>query len=251
MSGTVAVVTTCFNQADYIEQAIQSVAEQDTTAKVLHVVVDDGSSDGSLAILRDYEERFAHLRVLSITNRGMAGAFNAGLMALPDEVEYVVIIAGDDWLETNFVEECLSALTPDTHMVCTGMRRVTEPGVGGYKARGIRRDEIPKVRNPTVDQLWEWEMTYAWGCALFRREVLIEAGGFHPHVGGDCDWDLWIDLHVRGYQLAYAENTRFYYLFNPGSMNRSKTAAEWDAARLEMRRHHRRTDGPLPGPEFS
>jgi glycosyltransferase involved in cell wall biosynthesis len=249
MPPVVAVVTTCYNQADLIEQVLLSVAGQVTSAKVLHVVVDDGSSDGSLEILRDYESRFEHLRVLSITNRGMAGAFNAGLMALPGDVEYVVIIAGDDWLEDTFVEECLRALTPETHMVCTSMRRVIEPGVGGYKARGVIRSEIPEVRSPTVEQLWEWETTYAWGCALFRREVLVEAGGFHPGVGGDCDWDLWIDLHVRGYQLAYTEKTCFYYLYNPNSMNRSKTAQEWDAARLEMRRHHRRLT--LPGPEFS
>lgn len=239
----VAVVSTCFNQVDLIEQAIQSVADQVTTAKVSHIVVDDGSTDGSLELLRDCETRFDNLRVLSVTNRGMAGAFNAGLMALPDEVEYVVILAGDDWLETNFVLECLAAMTPDTQMVCPAMRRVMYPGHDHLKL------EVPRRLNPTLAQVWEWKTTYAWAVALFRREVLVEAGGFHPHVGGDCDWDMWVDLVARGYRLAYTDKTWFYYRYVATSMNRTKTREEWDGARDEMRRHHRM--GTLPGPEFS
>ena len=75
------------------------------------------------------------------------------------------------------------------------------------------------------------------------------AGGFHPHVGGDCDWDMWIDLAIRGYRFAYTDNTCYYYLYRPGSNTRNKTPKIWDEHRLEMRRHFRRLT--LPGPEFS
>jgi hypothetical protein len=129
------------------------------------------------------------------------------------------------------------------------MRRVTQAGVGGYARDTVTRAEIPGPESPTLEQMWTWDKTYAWGCSLFRREVLIEAGGFHPHVGGDCDWDLWIDLIARGYRLAYTDKTCFFYRYSPDSMNRSKTAADWDAARQEMSRHHRRAT--LPGPEFT
>jgi glycosyltransferase involved in cell wall biosynthesis len=248
-AAVVAVVTTCYNQVEFIEKAIQSVADQVTSAKVSQIVVDDGSTDGSLELLRDCEARFDHLRVLSITNRGMAGAFNAGLMALPEDVEYVVIIAGDDWLDGNYVKECLAALTPDVDMVCSAMRRVTQAGVGGYANSRVTPSQSLGPDSPTFEQMWTWDRTYAWGCSLFRREVLIESGGFHPHVGGDCDWDLWVDLIARGYRLAFTDKTCFFYRYSPDSMNRSKTAAHWNAARAEMRRHHH--GSTLPGPEFS
>ncbi|MFA5052994.1 MAG: glycosyltransferase family 2 protein [Parcubacteria group bacterium] len=248
MPPVVAVVTTCFNQVNYIKNILEAVTNQETEARVLHIIVDDDSRDGSYGVLREYEDSHDHVRVLRVTNRGGASAFNAGLMALPDEVEYVVIIGGDDWFENNFISECLSAIG-DAHAVVPQMRRVTSPNIEGWEGSGVLRSELPEIRNPTVEQLWEWNTTYAYGVAMFRREVLVEMGGYHPGVGGDYDWDLWIDFANRGYKFAYTDKTCFYYLYLPNSSCRTKTQAIWDQNRLEMRRHHRRKT--LPGPEFN
>jgi len=239
----VAVITTCYNQAGLIGDNIESVIRQQTAAKVLHVICDDGSTDNSLEVLREWESEHPHIRVLSVTNRNMAGAFNACMMALPDEVEYVALIGGDDWFADNFIEECLRALTDDTDMVVPAMERVNYPGYPTF-AR-----EMPRTKNPTLSQIWEWKTTYAWGVALYRRSVIVEAGGWHPFTGGDCDWDMWIDLTVRGHKFAYAPNTCFFYRYVATSMNRTKTKALWDDTRREMQRHHRRDT--MPGPEFS
>lgn len=239
----VAVISTCFNQADLIGDCVESVARQDTSAAVHHVVCDDGSEDGSLAVLRGYEARLPNLRVLSVTNRGMAAAFNACMMALPAEAEFVVLIGGDDWLSDNFISACLAAITPETDMVVPAMRRVDYPG----HLRGQR--EMPLQQNPTFEQVWAWEMTWAWGVSFYRRHVIVEAGGWHPAVGGDCDWDMWVDLVRRGHRFAYAPEACFFYRYVPTSMNRTKTREQWDAARREMQRHFQMPT--LPGPEFS
>jgi len=240
---TVAVITTCFNQADIVGDTIQSVLDQKTPARVHHVICDDGSTDDSLNILREHEARLPKLRVLSVTNRGMAAAFNACMMALPPKADYIVLIGGDDWLSDNFVHECLKALTPDTDMVVPAMRRVHYPGHQEF-AR-----EMPPGRNPTFQQVWEWKTTWAWGVSMYRRSVVVEAGGWHPLVGGDCDWDMWIDLVRRGHKFAYAPKACFFYRYVASSMNRSKTKKDWDDARAEMRRHFRQST--MPGPEFS
>ncbi len=178
-----------------------------------------------------------------MTNRGMAAAFNACMMALPADAEFVVLVAGDDWLSDNFVQECLDALTPETDMVVPAMRRVD------YHGHLQRQREMPLQRNPTFEQVWAWEMTWAWGVSFYRRSVIVEAGGWHPLVGGDCDWDMWVDLVRRGHKFAYAPEACFYYRHVPTSMNRTKTKEHWDAAREEMRRHFRMPF--LPGPEFA
>lgn len=242
-TAVVAVISTCFNQADLIGDCIESVQRQQTAATLHHVICDDGSEDDSLEVLREYEKGLPNLRVLSVTNRGMAAAFNACMMALPAAAEYVVLVAGDDWLSENFVDECLLALTPDTDMVVPAMRRVDYPG-------HLRRQrEMPLQRNPTFEQVWAWEMTWAWGVSFYRRSVIVEAGGWHPLVGGDCDWDMWIDLVRRGHNFAYAPEACFFYRHVPTSMNRTKTKEQWDAARREMMRHFRMD--LMPGPEFA
>lgn len=239
---TVAVITTCYNQADLVPMVVQSVLDQKTPARVYHVICDDGSTDNSLEVLRKYESYLPKLKVLSVTNRGMAAAFNACMMAIPQQAEYVVLIGGDDWLSDNFVHECLLALTPETDMVVPAMKRVDYPGHQQFD------EEMPPRRNPTLEEIWEWKVTYAWGVSLYRRSAIVEAGGWHPHVGGDCDWDMWIDLVGRGHKFAYAPNACFFYRYVATSMNRTKTKRDWDDARREMQRHFRRDT--LPGPEF-
>ena len=246
--GSVAVITTCYNQADYLHNTLEAVERQQTDEIIYHIICDDGSTDGSLDVLREWEFSHDNVRVLSVTNRGVAEAFNACLIALPPDVEYVVTIYADDWFEDNFVAECLRVMGDGADMVVPAMRRVIEPGLDGNSRRGVMVTETPKIRQPTFEQVWEWATTYAYGVAMFRRRVLVEAGGFHPHVGGDNDWDMWCDLSRRGYLFGYAEATCFYYLYVPGSSCRTKTPEEWNAHRLEMARHfHMNT---LPGPDM-
>jgi glycosyltransferase involved in cell wall biosynthesis len=226
----VAVITTCYNQEDLIERNLASVRDQATAAKVYHVIADDGSADASPLILRKWEAEHDHIRVVECTNRNVAGAFNAALLAVPPDAEYIVVIGGDDYLADNFVEECLWALG-DADMVVPGMRREKYPGHNA-------RLEMPRAQHPTAQQVWEWRTTYAWAVALFRRECLVETGGFHQVTEGDCDWDMWIDLVRRGYAFAYTDKTWFYYVHVPTSLNRTKTKEIWDEHRREMCRHH-------------
>lgn len=244
----VAVITTCYNQADYVHNTLQAVQRQRTDATVYHVAADDGSSDQSPQILDAWAADHPNVRVLHLTNRGVASAFNACLLALPADVDYVVTIAADDWFEDNFIQECLIAMTDDVSAVVPAMRRVVEPGLDNEKARGVLHTEMPDVRDPAFEQIWGWQITYAYGVAMFRRAALVEAGGFHPHVGGDCDWDMWCDLTRRGHKLGYTDQTCFYYLYRPGSGCRTKTPDAWNLHRLEMARHFRM--GSLPGPEW-
>ncbi|TMM10255.1 MAG: glycosyltransferase, partial [Actinobacteria bacterium] len=77
----VSVVTPSLNQGQYIEEAIQSVLAQDYP-RVEYIVVDGGSSDETLEILR----RFPHLRWLSEPDDGQASAINKGFHMASGEI---------------------------------------------------------------------------------------------------------------------------------------------------------------------
>lgn len=241
-----AVTITCYNQEDTIGDAVRSVLAQNSgqlNAKVYAVICDDGSVDNSSAILQEFADEYPdRVRVVTVTNRGVAAALNAALMAAPADADYIVTLGGDDWIADNFVDECLQAIG-DADAVVPLMIHYGNP----HHAYDVK----VKVKDlhPTFDQMWAWETTYAYGVALFRRDMLIEAGGFHPGVGGNCDWDMWVDFAARGKTLAYTDETWFYYRYSANGQNRSRTKEQWDEERREMRRHHRRV-GALPGPEW-
>jgi glycosyltransferase involved in cell wall biosynthesis len=89
----VSVLIDTYNHERFIEQAIVSVLEQDVSAADMEViVVDDGSTDGTLAIVRKFIPRVRYLRK---PNGGQASAFNAGIPETQGEI--VAFLDGDDW----------------------------------------------------------------------------------------------------------------------------------------------------------
>jgi hypothetical protein len=158
----------------------------------------------------------------------------------PPDVEYVVPLCGDDWLAPNFVEACLAAFTDELTAVIPGKRRV-----GFVPDRGL---ELVPQSQPTVDEVWAWDPPRMWTTAMFRKQALLETGGFHTAALGEEDWDMWIDLTIRGHKFGFTDKTWFYYRYVPGGLTDTKTGAEWDEHRQEIMRHHKRDT--LPGPEF-
>lgn len=217
----IGVVTTVYNEERYVARAIKSVLEQ-TVSPFDYVVVNDGSTDRSADIVRGYPD----VRLLSISNRGMPGARNAGVAALNPRVEYVMFLDGDDWMEPDAIENLMefgnkSSWTPDVF-------------VPEYRIwpEGVHCDY--EYKYPT------WADLLSWCCisyGIIRRRLFIETGGYHPAMNGDCDWDMWVDLLRRGAVLEYIPRVLFNYRQHSGSYTATgNLELRWDNI-AEMERH--------------
>lgn len=103
----ISVVITCYNYASYVGQAIESVLAQRYPALDL-VVVNDGSSDDSLAVIRRHAP---HARIIDQPNRGHVAACNAGFAASTGDV--VAFLDADDLLEPGALIEVGQVWSPD------------------------------------------------------------------------------------------------------------------------------------------
>src|SRR5215813_6576936 len=82
-----------YNHEQYIEQALVSVVEQGLSPSELEIlVVDDGSTDQTPAIIQKFAPRVRHLRK---ANGGQASAFNAGFAESRGQI--IALLDGDDW----------------------------------------------------------------------------------------------------------------------------------------------------------
>jgi glycosyltransferase involved in cell wall biosynthesis len=96
----ISVITVCFNAVDYIEQTITSVMAQ-TYPNLEYIIIDGGSLDGTVEIIRKYESRLAYWH--SQPDRGIAHAFNLGLAQAHGD--WIVCLNADDILLTPTVME--------------------------------------------------------------------------------------------------------------------------------------------------
>ena len=140
---TVAVIIPSYNHALYIADALQSVACQ-TLAPERIVVVDDGSTDRSVEVIRGIAD--PRIKLIVQENAGAHAAINRGIAAA-GAVDYVAILNSDDLYEPERLARCVAFLEQrqEIELVCTGLRLIDDSGA-------LLPTEHPKVRR--LEAVW-------------------------------------------------------------------------------------------------
>lgn len=105
---TLSIVVPCYNSAEYMRRCLDSLLE--TSASIEVVIVNDGSTDATGDIAREYASRFPH-RVIAVhtANGGHGSAVNAGIDRAAGR--YVRVVDSDDWVDTGALTQLVSTLT--------------------------------------------------------------------------------------------------------------------------------------------
>jgi glycosyltransferase involved in cell wall biosynthesis len=105
----VSVLTAAYNAEPYIRETIESVLQQGYGA-IEYIVVDDGSTDGTASILRDYAAR-DRLRLIEQANRGEAAALNRAFQEATGD--FILALSADDLIRPQLLEQAVAALRDD------------------------------------------------------------------------------------------------------------------------------------------
>jgi glycosyltransferase involved in cell wall biosynthesis len=185
----VSVVLPTYNRAATLTRAIESVLTQ-TFPHFELIVVDDGSTDDSPAILRRYE-RVANVRVVRTPHRGCAAARNTGIALA--KTDYVAFQDSDDEWEPRKLAVAMAALDgtgPDTGVFYSDMRVVLPDGRWAVMPSPVVSP------NALID---EQTLDYQVRCigiqsAVIKRECFDRVGTFDEALPRFVDLDLFIRL---------------------------------------------------------
>ena len=233
-SERISVVIPLYNKEAEIERALRSVIGQSLQPREI-IVVDDGSTDGSAAIVERViaENRGLRIHLERQENRGVSAARNRGVSLATGD--YVALLDGDDcWLSGYIAEVCrLMAYYPDVDVYSTGFDIVN--GERRYKAQTPEREGII---NPAEEAL-QGRYPVIPSAATIRREVLLSSGGFPEGMCiGEDQW-LWVRLMQRGAQFC----------FSPMSLVRYSRSASNRSAAIYRREQSKHTIAELVDPQ--
>lgn len=211
----VSVIIPVYNVQAYLKQCLDSVLAQSMT-DIEVICVDDGSTDDSLSILREYEEKDSRVRILEQPNSGAGAARNLGLAHAKGE--YLSFLDSDDFFE------------PD--MLKTAYDCAKE-----YEAELVvfRSDQYHTEKDEFKDMLWSLRMAELPPYAPFNRRQMTD-NIFKVFVG--WAWDkLFLKSFVDKKQLKFQEqrtSNDLFFVF--GAVATAKKIAVVDKVLAHQRR---------------
>ena len=201
-----AVVVPNWNGRDWLTACLDAIAGQ-TLPPSETIVVDNGSTDGSLELLR---ERGRAVRTIELgRNTGFAHAANRGVEAAGAELVALVntdVVLGPDWLER--MSACLAA-HPDAASAACKMVDLRDPSVVWDAGDFLRRDGHAEQRGRGEPDDGRFDgpgeaFSACAGAALYRRAAVREEGGFDERFFAYLeDVDLGLRLRLRGWTCRY------------------------------------------------
>lgn len=189
---TISCVMPAYNAQRYLRSAIESILQQ-TWGDFELIVVDDGSTDQTLPILREYEKKDARVRPISRPNTGHTGAINDGIAAARGE--FIARMDSDDLaLPERFFKQ-LEFLRQHPEVVLVGASvELIDP----YDIP-IGESIVPTTHSEIDAKLMEGSGgTIPHPVAMFRRSAYDRVGPYRSKFNGSEDLDLWLRMAEIG-----------------------------------------------------
>lgn len=207
MAKKVSVIIPCYNQAEFVKEAIASALAQ-TYKNIEMVIINDGSSDNSSEVINSAIKGLDN--VIFIDNKDNQGVVRSRNMAISASGgEYILPLDADDTIEPTYVEKAVNVLenSPQIGIVYSKARFFGAVN-GAWKLPEFNKENI----------LFQ---NCIFCSALYRKVDFYKAGGYKEYMkNGFEDWDLWLSFLELGVEVHRIDEVLFNYRQHLGG-NRS------------------------------
>lgn len=181
----VSIVIPVYNSEKYISRCLESVINQ-SYKNIEILTINDGSSDNSLKILKNYEKKYKNIRAIDKQNEGVAKTRNLGISKATGD--YIMFIDNDDYIDENYVEKYIHEIDDGAYdIIMGGYRRINDTN------KVLFCETLPNTK-------WSKYIIMAPWAKLYKREFLIKNNivFLSYEIGEDVYFNL----------LAYSKNPK-------------------------------------------
>ena len=227
----VSIVAPCYNAERFLEVAIQSIFAQDYENFEV-IVVDDGSTDNSIAMLESLQQRYP-FQLYRQANQGVSAALNHGLryakgvyLSTPDLDDIMLpssVRIRAEYLDNHPAVGCVGAL-------------ISYMDSDGKEIKNQSRDYIERL---TFDDILRGAVVVGAPVALYRMKAIKDAGGYDPQIRVQ-DFQATLKIAHLGYEIHVLPEIVTRYRRHPNNLSRKyKVLLEADLKSIEPYRDHR------------
>jgi len=191
----VSVVIPVYNAAQFLEETLRSVLASTWTATEI-ILVDDGSTDASPAIVDRYVAQYDRVSLLRQSHAGVAAARNRAIAAARGE--YILPVDADDCISPEYIALAVAAISESADIKVV------------YSAADFFGDRSGRWRLPAflIRRLARKNMIPV--CGMYRKADWTRAGGYRTDVGRE-DWVFWISILKDGGRAVRLNHTGLHY----------------------------------------
>ena len=202
----VSVVIPCYNQGEYILEAISSVeACQNRVYEIL--VINDCSTEILTIKILDYLRDNGYLVIDHQSNQGLAETRNTGIAKARGK--YILPLDSDNKIRPEYIPKAIEILDKNSEIgIVYGNPEYFGERTGVWSVPEFNINKIA-ARN------------YIDACAVYRKQVWSECGGYDPKIPdklGYEDWDFWLGAAEKGWQFYHVNEVLFDYRVRSNSM---------------------------------
>ncbi|SDW71929.1 glycosyltransferase family 2 protein [Flavobacterium degerlachei] len=214
MTNKVSIIVPCYDQAQYLNECLQSVLEQ-SYAHWECIVVNDGSPDDMETLAKSWLDKDTRFKYVYQENGGLSSARNCGISHASGE--FILPLDADDKISKEYVSLAIKAFVEDDSLkvvYCKAEKFGVETGIwelAPFSLFNLSRENM------------------IFCSALFQKNDWEQVGGYDPNMKCGCeDWEFWIALLKNGGNVKQLNEVGFYYRTKTISMIKEVGNKQYD-----------------------
>ncbi len=208
----ISILVPCYNCDTTIERCLNSIVNQ-TYFNLEIIIVNDGSTDGSLIKLQSFRKRDSRIKVINQKNEGLARTRN---ILLENALgEYIYFVDSDDWINLEAIDKLITiALLNNTDII-----------VNSYYKSTIKKEKIFYISNnmKSNDSNKEYlinNVTFAWGTFVKRKYLIDNNFNFNENFNFFEDAGVMTYWIYKAKRFYYFDEPQYHYFVNKKSLSR-------------------------------
>lgn len=201
----VSIIIPCYNQAQYLEECLNSVINQ-TYQDWECIIVNDGSTDNTEEIANNWVNKSNKIKLINKKNEGLCATRNKGIEQ--SKGTFILALDADDYISNNYVEECIKLFQNDNNLKIAYSKAFFF---------GKRNEEWILPKKIDINSILTKNNVYC--SAIFKKSDWENVGKYDTNMKyGYEDWELWINILKNGGYGLQTPNAIFYYRIKDLSM---------------------------------